>query len=76
VNPPTGAQFYPFFSTVQDKGGCKWAEGGNFIPGADYSYGTNSTDEFGPLLSTPYPAPGGIVYRYNNFNSGDLENSC
>jgi hypothetical protein len=77
VNPPEGAQFYPFFSTVQDKGGCKWAEGGNFIQGADYSYGANSTEEFGPLLRTPYPSPGWqIVNRYNNFNSGDLENSC
>jgi hypothetical protein len=77
VNPPEGAQFYPFYSTVQDQGGCKWAEGGPFIQGADYSYGSNSTEEYGPLLLTPYPAPGWqIVNRYNNFNSGDLENSC
>jgi hypothetical protein len=76
VNPPPGAQFYPIYSMVQDKGGCKWAEGGAFIPGADYSYGSNSTDEYGPLLQTPYPTPTGISLRYNNFNSGDMDNSC
>jgi hypothetical protein len=61
---------------VTDQGSCKWAEGGPFIQGASYPYGSTSTEEYGPLLQTPYPAPGGIVYRYNNFNSGDLENSC
>jgi len=76
VNPPPGAQFYPIYATVTNGGMCKWAEGGAFIPGADYSYGTNSTQQYGPLLKTPYPAPGGIVERYNNFNSGDLANSC
>jgi hypothetical protein len=76
VNPPSGAEFYPIYSQVTDQGTCKWAEGGQYIPGAAYPYGTNSTAEYGPLLQTPYPAPGGIVYRYNNFNSGDLSNSC
>jgi hypothetical protein len=75
VNPPAGAHFYPFYSTVNSKG-CKWAEGGAFIQGADYSYGSNSTEQAGPLLQTSYPAPGGVVYRYNNFNSGDLANTC
>jgi hypothetical protein len=75
VNPPVGAQWYPIYSTVQSKG-CKWAEGGQYIAGATYDYGTNSTQQYGPLLQAPYPAPGGISYRYNNFNSGDLANGC
>ncbi|MFL5796722.1 MAG: hypothetical protein ACJ77A_02170 [Actinomycetota bacterium] len=77
VNPPAGAQFYPFYSTTHDLGTCVWAEGGPFIPGADYSYGSNSHDEFGPLLQTVYPTTGfTTVLRYNNFNSGDLSNGC
>jgi hypothetical protein len=76
VNPPPGAQFYPIYGTVTDGGMCKWAEGGPYIQGAAYDYGSNSTDQYGPLLSTPYPTPAGIAYRYNNFNSGDLANSC
>ncbi len=75
VNPPAGAQFYPIYGTVNSRG-CKWAEGGPFIAGASYDYGTDSTAQYGPLLQTPYPAPGGIVLRYNNFNSGDLANTC
>jgi hypothetical protein len=75
VNPPVGADWYPIYSTVQSQG-CKWAEGGQYIDGATYDYGSNSTEQYGPLLQTPYPTPAGISYRYNNFNSGDLENGC
>jgi hypothetical protein len=77
VNPPNGAAFYPFYSTTQTPGGCLWAKGGPFIPGADSSYGSNSHDEFGPLLKTVYPNTGfTIVKRYDNFNSGPLQNAC
>ncbi|HEY7283300.1 MAG TPA: hypothetical protein VID47_17095 [Actinomycetota bacterium] len=76
VNPPAGAQFYPFYAMVHDRGGCKWAEGGPYIQGADYSYGSSSAEQAGALLSTFYPAPGGVVYRYNNFTSGDMANAC
>jgi hypothetical protein len=77
VNPPAGAQFYPFFSTTNANGGCAWQEGGDFIPGTTNDFGGSSTAEFGPLLLTVYPAPGNTtVSRYNNFNSGDLPNPC
>ena len=77
VNPPSGAQFYPFFSTTNASGGCARQEGGDFIPGTVNDFGGSSSAEFGPLLQTVYPAPGGtIVRRYNNFNSGDLPNPC
>jgi hypothetical protein len=77
VNPPSGAQFYPFFSTTNASGGCAWQEGGDHIPGTVDDFGGSSSAEFGPLLRTVYPAPGGTtVQRYNNFNSGDLPNPC
>jgi hypothetical protein len=77
VNPPHGAQFYPFFSTTMTHGTCLWQEGGRFIPGTRNTFGGSSTTEFGPLLQTVYPTTGfTTATRYNNFNSGDLRNPC
>jgi hypothetical protein len=77
VNPPTGAQFYPFFSTGTAGGSCTWQEGGNFIPGTTNNFGGSSTAEFGPLLQTVYPTKGfKTELLFNNFNSGDLANPC
>jgi hypothetical protein len=77
VNPPPGAQFYPFFSTTNDNATCTWQEGGDFIPGTINDFGGSSASEFGPLLLTTYPGPGFVPFtRFNNFNSGDLTNAC
>ena len=77
VNPPTGAQFYPFFTTGTGLGTCTWQEGGRFIPGTTNTFGGSSTTEFGPLLNTVYPSTGfTTITRYNNFNSGDQANPC
>jgi hypothetical protein len=77
VNPPNGAQFYPFFTTGFHRGGCTWQEGGNFIPGTIRHFGGSSTTEFGPLLATVYPEPGFTTkLLINNFNSGDMRNPC
>jgi hypothetical protein len=77
VNPPPGAQFYPFYSTRIDSGTCTWQEGGDFIPGTVNDFGGSSATEYGPLLQTVYPAAGfTTVLRFNNFNSGNLSNPC
>jgi hypothetical protein len=79
VNPPNGAQFYPFYSTANagPGGSCVWQEGGDFIPGTTNDFGGNSTTEYGPLLRTVYPAAGfTTVTRFNNFNSGNMPNPC
>jgi hypothetical protein len=77
VNPPSGAQFYPFFTTGTANGGCVWQQGGNFIPGTTNHFGGSSTSEFGPLLKTVYPDAGfTTVSEFNNFNSGDQANPC
>ena len=76
VNPPPGAEFYPFYSTRSDHGSCRWQEGGDFIPGTVNDYGGSSA-EFGSLLLTTYPGAGFMpIQRYENFNSGDLPNDC
>lgn len=52
------------------------AGGGDFIPGTVNDYGGSSA-EFGSLLLTTYPGAGFTpIQRYENFNSGDLANSC
>jgi hypothetical protein len=77
VNPPMGAQFYPFFSTTNSQGTCAWQEGGRFIPGTVNDFGGNSATEFGPLLQTLYPVAGNTtVLQFDNFNSGDMANPC
>jgi hypothetical protein len=77
VNPPRGAQFYPFYTTAIRNGECNWQQGGNFIPGTVNHFGGNSTREYGPLLQTAYPDAGfTILKEFNNFNSGDIRNPC
>jgi hypothetical protein len=77
VNPPNGAQFYPFFTTGVHDRTCRWQQGGNFIPRTTNHFGGSSTTEFGPLLKTVYPAPGFTTESlYNNFNSGERPNPC
>jgi hypothetical protein len=77
VNPPNGAQFYPFFTTGTRNGTCTWQEGGNFIPGTTNHFGGSSQTEFGPLLQTVYPEAGFTpLVLINNFNSGDIPNPC
>ena len=77
VNPPTGAQFYPIFTTAQRYGSCLWQEGGPYLPHTTNTFGGTSTAEYGPLLKTVYPVTGfTTVSLYNNFNSGDMRNPC
>jgi hypothetical protein len=60
VNPPAGSQFYPFFTTRNDRqSGCVWQEGGANIPGTTNTFGGSSATVFGttPLFLT-YPNTG------------------
>jgi hypothetical protein len=79
VNPPTGANFYPFFSTRGEEEECTWQLGGANIPGTKNTFGGSSTAEFGPLLQLAYPAatpPGSVTVRYNNFRQILSTNPC
>jgi len=77
VNPPPGAQFYPFYTTRNGPFGCNWQLGGANIPGTKETFGGNSTAEFGPLLTLTYPGPTGTpVNRINNFRNVLNHNPC
>jgi hypothetical protein len=55
TNPPTGAQFYPIFSTTEIfPGVCAWQEGGGHIQRTTNNFGGTSTAEYGPFLFNPY----------------------
>jgi hypothetical protein len=77
VNPPMGAQFYPFYSTTTVHGVCRWQEGGKFLPNTTNDFGGSSTTEFGALLKTVFPTTGfKPEFLIDNFNSGDMANAC
>jgi hypothetical protein len=77
VNPPSGAKFYPFYSTTVSHGACLWREGGRFMPQTVNDFGGSSTTEFGQLLFTLYPGSNGKPFTVtNNFNSGGIKNPC
>ena len=78
VNPPSGASFYPIFTTLKDDGACLWQLGGAKIPGTTNKFGGTSTAEYGPLLLTTYASasPAGFVNRYNNFRQVLPRNPC
>jgi hypothetical protein len=77
VDPPYGAQFYPFFTTSYHDDTCTWQEGGNYIPGTIDHFGGSSTAEYGPLMYELFPEPGFTTARRAEvFNSGDRQNAC
>jgi len=77
VNPPHGAQFYPFYSTTVRYGSCTWQEGGKYLPGTTNDFGGSSTTEYGPLLKTVFPTTGfKTEVLIDNFNSGNIPNPC
>jgi hypothetical protein len=77
VNPPNGAQFYPFYSTTVRHRTCTWQEGGRFLPGTTNDFGGSSTTEFGPLLKVAFPTTGFTIERlFEDFNSGNMANAC
>ncbi len=76
VNPPIGANFYPFFSTGTSGGQCVWQLGGASIPGSTNTFGGSSTTAFGPLLFLKYPGPGFVITRTNDFRNVLSSNPC
>ena len=79
TNPPTGADFYPIFTTrVTDDGPCRWQLGGAHLPHTANTFGGTSAAEYGSLLQTVYSGgPGGLpTTRYNNFRRVLDENPC
>jgi len=79
VNPPTGADFYPIFTTNSTTGGgCIWQLGGTHIPGTTNTFGGNSATEYGTdPFALFYPAAnGGPQYIYEDFRNILPSNPC
>ncbi len=80
TNPPTGAQFYPIFTTSGHGPFCHWQEGGANIPGTTNTFGGNSTTEFGSLLNLFYPVvtngQNAVVNRFNDYQNLLPSNPC
>jgi hypothetical protein len=78
VDPPKGADFYPFYTTAtvgDDQ--CVWRLGGPNIPGTTRSFGGSAAAEYGPLLQLAYPATGGqTTVRFNDFRRILPYNPC
>ncbi|MBV9445711.1 MAG: hypothetical protein JO345_07430 [Streptosporangiaceae bacterium] len=80
VNPPPGAQFYPFFTTARVGAACVWREGGPNLPGATDTFGGSSTTAYGPLLKLAYAAvvngQPSVNFVYNDFRQILPNNPC
>ncbi|MEZ0069629.1 hypothetical protein ABIA32_005676 [Streptacidiphilus sp. MAP12-20] len=77
VNPPPGANFYPFYTTTRMDGSCVWQEGGASIPGTTNTFGGNSQAEFGGLLQLVYPGlSNNPRFVYNDFRQVLNNNPC
>ena len=76
VNPPPGANFYPFFTTRGHGLACQWQLGGANIPGTANTFGGTSSAAFGPLLPLTYASATGPVTRFNNFRRVVDSNPC
>lgn len=80
TNPPTGASFYPIYSTAYSSAldSCVWQQGGPNIPGTINNFGGNSITEYGSILPLDYPvpAPTGSIPLFDNFRQILNINPC
>ncbi len=81
VNPPNGANFYPFYNANTSGGVCNWFEGGDGTPHNTFD-GVSSAGEFGavltPAMKLTYPAhnASGTLMRWNDFRTIHPTNLC
>jgi hypothetical protein len=83
TNPPTGAAFYPIYSTAKHNGQCMWQVGGPNIPGTTNNFGGTSTTEFGDIsgiafeeAGTPAQPNGTSILIFGNYRRILPENPC
>jgi len=77
ADPPTGAKFYPIYSTTQhDSRGCEWQFGGTHIPGTHNTFGGTSTSEFGSLLGLTFQDLSASFTAFYNFRRTLDANPC
>ncbi|HKV55230.1 MAG TPA: hypothetical protein VJN94_11395 [Candidatus Binataceae bacterium] len=74
TNPPTGAQFYPIYSSANINFlSCVWHFGDTQIAGTTNLYGGDSVAEYGSLLQEFYP---GLGFRDENYRQVLNNNPC
>ena len=76
VNPPPGANFYPFYTTGTAGGQCVWQLGGANIPGTTNTFGGSSASEFGSLLQLTYPQSPHPFAFFEDFRQVLSSNPC
>lgn len=86
--PPTGANFYPIYSTTRrhhdrEDGVCSWQLGGPDIPGTEDNFGGSSTTEYAnplfvffPAAATPASPNGTIFNELEDFRRVIPHNPC
>jgi hypothetical protein len=76
--PPTGAAFYPMFTTGNAAaGGCEWREGGPAVPGATNTFGGTPASFWGSPVVTFYPTgPATTTTFFENFERTLPNNPC
>jgi hypothetical protein len=73
TNPPSGAQFYPIYSTASAGISCVWHFGDTQIANTTNLFGGDSIAEFGSLLETFFP---GLGFRFENYRNVLTTNPC
>jgi hypothetical protein len=76
TNPPSGAVFYPIYSTFVKNGQCLWQFGGPNIPGTRDNFGGHSTAQYGALLKTVFPSGPTAVTAFSDYRRILNSNPC
>jgi len=75
TNPPTGADFYPFYSTNTEKdGGCVWQFGGASIAGSTGDFGANT--QYGSLFPLAFVEGGSAETFLDDYQGTPAPNPC
>ncbi len=79
VKPPPQSRFYPFYSTSNIHGNCRWQLGGRYLPHTVNRFGM--VNEYGGLLQVDYPDTDehghpAVSSRYNDFRNVLSTNPC
>jgi hypothetical protein len=77
LNPPPGAEFYPFYTTTEFfPGVCAWQEGGGHIRGTTNNFGGTPTAAYGGVTFNPYIDLTNSIILVEDFRNIQNPNPC